>query len=84
MGSWGEGMWNGRREGLSGKYFSYFSTKIYVVVLIRSASLTEALLMSTHSICFCDEIKKKKQYLLFEKSSLSGAMVPFTIIFNII
>ena len=40
--------------------FSCFSMNMYVLVLIRSASLrkclTEVLLMSTHKICFCREI----------------------------
>ena len=35
-------------------YFSYFSTKTYVVVLIRSAS-AEALLMSTTTYVFAEK-----------------------------
>ena len=31
--------------------------------------------MSTHNICFCEEIRKKNQYFLDEKSALSGAMI---------
>ena len=45
-------------------------------VLIRSAS--EALLMSTHSICFCGETKKY-QCFLFEKRALYGALHIFLI-----
>ena len=33
-------------------YFSYYSTKIYVVGT-HQKRLAEALLMSTHNICFC-------------------------------
>ena len=38
-------------------YFSYFSTKTYVVGT-HLKCLTEALLMSTHNLCFCGEIRK--------------------------
>ena len=43
-------------------YFSYFSMKTYVVVLIGSAS-PMALLMSTHNICFCGKIKILQLYI---------------------
>ena len=36
------------------RYFSYFSTKTYVVGT-HQKPLDEALLMSTHNICFCGE-----------------------------
>ena len=38
-------------------YFSYFSKKTYVVDTHKK-HLTEALLMSTHNICFLREIRK--------------------------
>ena len=38
-------------------YFSYFSTKTYVVGT-HNKRLGEALLMSTHNICFHGEIRK--------------------------
>ena len=43
----------------------FFFTKMYVVVLIRRASL-----MSTHNICFCVEVRK----ILCGYTLLSGAM----------
>ena len=39
--------------------------------------LGEALLMSTHNIHFHGEIRKKYQFFLIEKSSLSGVMALF-------
>ena len=38
-------------------YFSYFLTKTYVVCT-HYKCLREVLLMSTHNICFCQEIRK--------------------------
>ena len=38
-------------------YFSYFSMKTYVVGT-HEKRITEALLMSTHNICFCRELRK--------------------------
>ena len=60
--------YHGFREGMSinktSLIFSYFSMKTYVVRI-----LGEALLMSTHNICFCGEIRK-----LSGCSLLSGYM----------
>ena len=60
-------VWGGG-GGVSAEYFSYFSMKTYIVVLIRSAALSAskealsaALLMITHNICFCGDIRKKYQ-----------------------
>ena len=39
------------------QYFSYFSIKMYVVGT-QQKHLSETLLMSTHNICFCGEIRK--------------------------
>ena len=40
----------------SAEFLSYFSTKTYVVGTQKC--LNEALLMSTHNICFCREVRK--------------------------
>ena len=42
--------------------------------------LPEVLLMSTHNICFCREIRNYR-YISTEKSALSGAMIS---LFNIL
>ena len=42
---------------VSSKYFSYFSTKTYIVGTHKKC-LNEALLMSTYNICFPGEIRK--------------------------
>ena len=46
-----------RLEGVSGKYFSYFSTKTYVGGT-HQKHLSELVQMSTHTIGFCGEIRK--------------------------
>ena len=64
---WGVGGWGGG-GGMCGGHlfslktlllvvdiFSYFSTKTYVVVPIRSASLTEALLIGTTTYVFMEK-----------------------------
>ena len=51
-------------------YLSYFSTKIYGVGTHKKR-LTEALLMSTHNVCFHGEIRK----ILCEYPLLSVAMI---------
>ena len=48
---------------VSGKRFSYFSTKMHVVVLIRSPS------PNTHNICICREIRKNINTFGLEKTS---------------
>ena len=53
------------------KYFSYFSAKTYVV----GECLCEALLMSTHNLCFCGEIRKIWTIFYWKNIVLSGAMV---------
>ena len=45
------------KSGYKINIFSYFSTKIYVVVTHQKC-LAEALLMSNHNICFHREIRK--------------------------
>ena len=72
---------------LDKKLFSTKSTAIFLIspwkhihvllVLIRSASLlTEALLMSTHNICFRGEIKKKCLWLLLLSRTMNNIEVP--------
>ena len=54
-------------------FFFYFCIKAYVVGT-HLKHLIEALLMSTHNICFHGEIKKKMSLLFRYKSALSEAM----------
>ena len=51
------------KQGYCFNIFSYFSTKTYVVVLIRS----------THYLCFYGEIRKMSTFFI-QKSTLSVAM----------
>ena len=74
--------------GVSGKYFSYFSTKIYFVgTQLEAASwgtsneypqklLDEVLLRNTtiYCLCFCCEIKKIST-IFAENNTLSGALL---------
>ena len=59
-------------------YFSYFSTKTYVVGT-HQKHLAEALLLSTHNICFCGEIRK----IFTRYPPLSRPMYKYIIIFLI-
>ena len=54
-------------------HVSYFSIKTYVVGT-QQKCLTEALLLSNHSICFCGE-KKAMNTMVEKKSAFSGAML---------
>ena len=61
--------------GIQENNFSYLSMKTYVVGT-HLKCLNEALLMSTHNICFRGEIRKY-QYFFAEKkkSTLSGTVL---------
>ena len=65
---------------ISAKFLIFFlcSMKTYVVVLINCAllkCLAEALLMSTHNICYRGEIRKISIFFQMKKKlTLSGAM----------
>ena len=47
----------------SGKCFSYFSMKTFVMGT-HLKHLTEALLVSTHNICFNGEVRKYQHFLV--------------------
>ena len=56
------------KRGNSHNIFSYLSIKTYVVGT-HCKFFGEALLMSTHSVCFLWRNKKKYEYYLVEKSA---------------
>ena len=70
-----------RYEWVSGEVFSYVSTKTYIVGS-HQKRLTQALLMSTHKICFHGEIIKNINTFLLKKKKKNAPFQEVCIQYN--